>query len=334
MTKAGSVEQVKALYSAWPYPSRVAGDALIYDLANLFHVLLPKEMLRGIKVLDAGCGSGHRLVGLAKRFPNAEFWGVDMTEESLEVARDLAVRHGVTNVRFVCQSLPHLDLAETFDIVTATGVIHHLEDPAAGLANLCRLLAPDGIISLWLYHAVGEFNRLTQRELLRTLWTSDMDPAIGFTLMRELGFSLDKHQYSSSSSATQGGADDIEAIDVDAYMHPIVHAYRFCEAIELFADCNVDWVAVNGVNLPGESKLVDLAEQAGNLRPLCLPIPTLLNKESLLRYRNLDKAGKLRVIELLARPTGFTLLAGKGNALSKLGPRVQGNHVPMRGAIT
>jgi 2-polyprenyl-3-methyl-5-hydroxy-6-metoxy-1,4-benzoquinol methylase len=35
-----------------------------------------------------------------------------------------------------------------FDIVTATGVLHHLGDPAFGLAQLCQVLKTDGIISV------------------------------------------------------------------------------------------------------------------------------------------------------------------------------------------
>jgi SAM-dependent methyltransferase len=320
------------MYSKWPYPSRVASKDLIYDLANLFRVLLPRETLRGAEVLDAGCGSGHRLVGFAKRFPNAQFTGIDMTENSLEVARKLASQHDVKNVRFLRQNLLDLDLSDTFDIITATGVVHHLEDPAAGLANLCRLLAPDGFISIWLYHSIGEFKRLNARELLRTLWTDEEDLAAGIAFMHELELSLDKHQYGSSAAQSEGKSVDRESINVDAFMHPIVRGYRFCEALDMFAACRVDWAAVNGINMRGESKLIDLDEVERELGPLCLPIETLLKKASLLsRYRCLNKLDKLRVLELLTEPTGFTVLAGRGDSLLKLGARVHGNLAPFRG---
>lgn len=331
MSREGTAHQVRAMYSKWPYPSRVAGKDLIYDLVNLFQVLLPREMLRGVNVLDAGCGSGHRLVGFAKRFPDARFTGVDMTEHSLGVARQLASEHDVKNIRFLRQNLLELDLTDTFDIITSTGVVHHLEDPAAGLANLCRLLAPDGIISVWLYHSIGEFKRLNGRELLRTLWTDEEDRATGIALMRDLGLSLDKRQYGSSAAQGEAKSLDRESIDVDAFMHPIVRAYRFREALDMFAGCRVDWAAVNGINMLEESYLIDLDEVEVELRPLCVPLDTLLNKPSLLsRYRGLNKADKLRVIELLTEPTGFTVLAGRGNSLSKLGRRVQGNCTPLR----
>jgi hypothetical protein len=88
---------------------------------------------------------------------------------------------------------------------------------------------------------------------------------------------------------------------------------------------------VNGVNTLGESYLIDLDEVEDELRPLCVPIDTLLDKASLLsRYRDLNKSCKLRVLEILMEPTGFTVLAGRGNSLSKLGRRVQGNCAPLR----
>ena len=115
------------MYSKWPYPSRLAGKDLTYDLVNLIRLLLPTETLRDIDVLDAGCGSGHRLVAFAKRFPEAQFTGIDISEESLEVGRQLAFQHGVKNIRFLYQDLLDLDLSDAFDIITSTGVVHHLE---------------------------------------------------------------------------------------------------------------------------------------------------------------------------------------------------------------
>ena len=329
MSRQGAARHVTEMYSKWPYPSRVASNELIYDLANMFDVLLPREMLQGVDVLDAGCGSGHRLVAFAKRFPKARFTGIDMTENALQVARRLAEQHGVRNVRFLRRNVLDLDLGDTFDVITSTGVVHHLEDPAAGVANLCRLLAPNGIISLWLYHSIGEFKRLNGRELLRTLWTDDEDQVAGLALMRDLGLTLDKRQYGSTASQREGESLDRDAIDVDAFMHPIVRAYRFHEALDMVARCSVEWAAVNGLNMLGESKLVDLDEVEGELRLLCVSPDTLFEKPSVAsRYRSLSKADKLRVIELVTQPTGFTVLAGRGRSLAALGRRVQGNCAP------
>ena len=146
--------------------------------------------------------------------------------------------------------------------------------------------------------------------------------------MRDLSLSLDKHRY--GSSAAQYNVDR-ESIEVDAFMHPIVAAYRFDEALDMFARCQVDWAAVNGINTVGESKLIDLDEVESELRPLRGPDPYSAPKGiSLVALSDLKQSGQAPGIELLTEPTGFTVLAGRGNSLSKLGPRVQGNLTPFR----
>jgi len=329
----GTWRDVSAMYSRWPYPSPIAGRELLYDLASMLDMLLPRGGRNGIEILDAGCGTGHRLVACAKRFPHARFTGIDITEASLDVARQLAARHNVTNVRFLRQDVLDRHLDGTFHLITASGVIHHTERPAAAVVNLCDRLADHGLISIWLYHPFGEHQRLQQRELLRTLWIDKTDLHEGMALMGELGLSIDQRRY--GSNATGAGEGDLQhlSIDADAFMHPIVSAYRFEEALRLFADARIAWWSVNGLNTAAESKLLDLEDVADeSVRPLCVSIETLLGRESLVaRYRRLRKLDRLRIVELLAQPTGFTVLGGRGQSLRSLDTRVQGNCVWTRG---
>lgn len=92
----------------------------------------------------------------------------------------------------------------------------------------------------------------------------------------------------------------------------------------MFRGSGVDWVAVNGVNTPGEMKLVDLegVEEAG--RALCLRASDELRS----RFDAPPRMERLKVVELLTRPTGFTLVAGRGDSLGRLAERVAGNAVP------
>src|SRR4030088_3177522 len=85
-------DEVRRLYEEYPYPSSEISGCLIPDLNNAIELLSPKNDLKGWRVLDAGCGSGHRLVAMAKRFSDAHFIGADMTYASLQVAAALARR--------------------------------------------------------------------------------------------------------------------------------------------------------------------------------------------------------------------------------------------------
>jgi SAM-dependent methyltransferase len=282
-------------------------------------------------VLDAGCGTGQRVVGLAQRNPGARVHGIDAAEAPLHVARELAGRHGVQNVSFSRRDIMNLEMGETFDFIVSTGVVHHLEEPRRGLHNLCRHLAPDGVICIWLYHRFGELDRLLGRELLLTLWGEQRaDLAQGQRLMEQLQLRLlpGRYGHGVAGAAPPESRRARLSADADAFMHPIVNAYRFDEAMSLFRDSGVEWVALNGVNTPDATRLVDLegVEEAG--RELCLRTEDLFDAQELRdRYDALSRMDRLRAIELLMKPTGFTLVAGRCGSLPRLMERVAGNAV-------
>jgi hypothetical protein len=168
---------------------------------------------------------------------------------------------------------------------------------------------------------------LLKRELLLALWGKDRsDLSSGIRLMNAMNLQLSSTQY-GSTAVQRGGDFNQTSIDVDAFLHPIVNAYRFEEAIDLFRDNGLDWAAVNGINLPGSSQLLDLAEVATDEElPFCVQAEDLLQAPELVeRYRRLERRAQLQVIELTLKCTGFTILAGRGDSYRTLGPRVQGN---------
>ncbi len=327
----GSTEDVVSMYSRYPYPSPLAGGGLAYDIANLLALVCGDDGLQGRSVLDAGCGTGQRVVGLAQRNPGARVHGIDAAEAPLHVARELAGRHGVGNVSLSRRDIMELEMGETFDFIVSTGVVHHLEDPRRGLHNLCRHLAPDGVICIWLYHPFGEMDRLLGRELLLTLWgETRADLAEGQRLMEQLQLRLLPGRYGHGAGAAPPESRRARlSADADAFMHPIVNAYRFGEALSLFRDSGVEWVAVNGINTPETTKLLDLegVEEAG--REVCLRTEDLFAEQELRdRYDALSRLERFRAIELLMKPTGFTLVAGRGGSLRRVTERVAGNAVP------
>lgn len=324
-----STEDVHAMYSKYPYPSPTIGMSLSYDVANLFYLLCAYDDLNNKKILDAGCGTGQRVLGFADRYPKAQFQGIDMTEASLDVARQLAQKHGIQNITFKKRNILTLNLEEKFDFIVSTGVVHHLEDPHEGLDNLCRHLTSDGVICLWHYHPFGEFDRLVGRELLLTLWDAQRaDLLKGQQIMELLHLGLPAEQYGTTATQKKGDRSQL-SINADAFMHPIVNAYRFDEAMAMFKTCDVDWVAINGINTLKTMKLVDLMQVEELGQELCLWDTGLFEEETLIDlYRSLTKIDRLKVIELLTKPTGFTVLAGKKDSFKKLGSRIAGNLIP------
>jgi 2-polyprenyl-3-methyl-5-hydroxy-6-metoxy-1,4-benzoquinol methylase len=328
--RGATTQDVKRMYEQFPYPSPIVGDSLIKDLSNAVGFLLPEAEVAGRKVLDAGCGTGHRILALAQEYPRAAVTGIDMTEASLRVARQMMHKHDIGNLTFKQANLLELDLAERYDLITSTGVIHHLTDPQQGLNNLAAHLSPDGVMLIWLYHPYGEFVRLLNRELAMMLWGDNRsDFQTGTSIMRELELDLSTQQYGTETSNPLDDDLSKPSINVDAYLHPIVKAYCFHEAIAMLKRAGVDWIAVNGINLDGQSKLIDL-EGAGDDPFFTINDDDLFATAHLRdRYRGLSKIDKLRAIELKLRPTGFNIVAGRNRSFERCHARIGRNLVEL-----
>ena len=328
---AGTVGDVRTMYEAYPYPSPTVGDSLIPDVANSLFTMFGEDELSGKKILDAGCGTGQRLLAVARRYPTAQFVGLDMTAASLAVAEALSQRHGIHNVEFCRSELLDFDHGYAFDVIMSIGVVHHLEDPSTGIQHLASLLSESGVLILWLYHSLGEHQRLLDRETLLTLWKRAEGFDAGLQVLKDLGVNLEVKQYGSSAAQAKSEVSQV-SIDVDAYLHPIVNAYRFEEIVGLLRDCpGIDWAAVNNINLLNSSKLIDLNEvETGDMRYLCQTTEDLFAADSLRRrFRSLEPLKKLRVLENVLKPTGFTVLGGRGDSFQYLSNRVRSNAIPL-----
>ena len=123
--------------------------------------------------LEAGCGTGHFLVGVASRRANWRCHGIDLSAASLSIAEQLAAKHG-THVTVAQQSyLDELPFAEEqFDIISAQGTIHHCDDPAGAMRNLKRYLKPDGAFDMHVYGARLDAGKFDLKEAI-SIFESD-----------------------------------------------------------------------------------------------------------------------------------------------------------------
>jgi ubiquinone/menaquinone biosynthesis C-methylase UbiE len=110
------------------------------------------------RILDFGCGIGNSIPHLAERFPGAELTGVDVSGDSLELARGLHPR--VRFERIEGESLPLPDAC--VDIAIAACVFHHIPPPqrAHWVAELRRVLVPGGRLVVFEHNPL---NPVTQR---------------------------------------------------------------------------------------------------------------------------------------------------------------------------
>lgn len=104
--------------------------------------------VRGRRVLDAGCGSGPLTAELLAR--GAEVTGLDGSPAMIELARRRLGDGVPLHVGDLAAPLPFAD--DAFDLVTASLVLHYLEDWSAPLAELRRVLAPGGRLLVSVNH--------------------------------------------------------------------------------------------------------------------------------------------------------------------------------------
>ncbi len=124
-----------------------AEAARLHDQAGTLEALLHGDTLYppGAEVLEAGCGVGAQTAALLRRSPGARITAVDVSAESVAVAR---ARLG-QGVRFLQADLHDLPFAAgRFDHVFLCFVLEHLPDPVAALAALRRVLRPGGTITV------------------------------------------------------------------------------------------------------------------------------------------------------------------------------------------
>ena len=104
------------------------------------------ELEPGETVLDLGSGGGIDVLLSAKRVGQSGFaYGLDMTDEMLELARRNAAEAGATNVEFRKGQMEAIPLEEgSVDVVISNCVINLSTDKATVFAEIARVLRPGG----------------------------------------------------------------------------------------------------------------------------------------------------------------------------------------------
>jgi SAM-dependent methyltransferase len=121
------------------------------------------------RILDAGCGSGRKMVDLSS---HGAVTGIELSDVSVQVARARDVGDVIAG------SVLQMPFdSDSFDLAASLDVIEHLEDDLAALRELRRVVAPGGSLLVtvpaypWLWSGHDEINhhyrRYTRRSLQR-----------------------------------------------------------------------------------------------------------------------------------------------------------------------
>jgi arsenite methyltransferase len=108
------------------------------------------ELRQGEKVLDLGSGGGIDVLLSARRVGATGFaYGVDMTDEMLDLARANAAQADATNVEFLKGTIEDIPLQdESVDVVISNCVINLSVDKLKVITEMFRVLSPGGRIGI------------------------------------------------------------------------------------------------------------------------------------------------------------------------------------------
>ncbi len=156
---------VRAQYEDNPYPRWTVapspGEAVTANtyLARLFPgagIRLPVGDGTGHEILIAGCGTGQQSIEVAQALRDARVLAIDLSLASLAYAQRQSVTLGVIGIEYAQADLLRLaEAGRRFDIVQASGVLHHMAEPLDGWRALLAVLRSGGVMQVGLYSELG-----------------------------------------------------------------------------------------------------------------------------------------------------------------------------------
>lgn len=95
-------------------------------------------------ILDAGCGFGQYSYFMAKKFPVAKIFSVDVKVDYLEDCKYFFEKTGLENTEFAFADLTKIDYENQYDFALSVDVMEHIEDDIGVFKRFYKALKPGG----------------------------------------------------------------------------------------------------------------------------------------------------------------------------------------------
>ncbi|MEG4516379.1 MULTISPECIES: methyltransferase domain-containing protein [unclassified Microcoleus] len=180
------IEKIRQQFDNAPYP-RIPLETspknnyqilYLHNLVTAYYIRNQKVIeTKGKVILDAGCGSGYKSLILAEANPGAKIVGIDLSEESVKLARQRLQYHGFENMEFHALSIEELpSLNQQFDYINNDEVLYLLPDAVVGLQAMKSVLKPDGIIRTNLHSSLQRSSYFAVQKVFKIMGLMDDNP--------------------------------------------------------------------------------------------------------------------------------------------------------------
>ncbi len=156
-------------YPRWKHVNKISKINFIADFKN---DISPNKVPLGSEktinnILIAGCGTGQQLARQTF-YTDSNILAVDLSLASLALAKRKMSELNSKNIEFLHADLLNLkNIKRKFNVIECMGVLHHLNDPEAGLKVLLDLLEPNGYLKLGLYSEYARQHIVKTKKLLK-----------------------------------------------------------------------------------------------------------------------------------------------------------------------
>jgi len=235
---------VSAQYERWIYPAPIEdlpawleSSWQWFDPSHAHRMLWPdREYREGMDILVAGCGTNQAAV-IAYTNPTANVVAIDVSTASLAHHRQLADTYGLDNLELHRLPIEEVDtLGRDFDLIISTGVLHHMDDPARGMAALADRLRPDGVLALMLYANYGRYGVHLLQSVFRDLGLEQDEESLA--IVRDALDQVSPTHPIRSYLQIAPDLDDDAGL-VDTFLHGREQAYTIDECRDLVANAGL-----------------------------------------------------------------------------------------------
>lgn len=165
-------QAVREQYEEFPYPRWINLEiptprSFPEAMRERFPFLTPAPNRPNVQILIAGCGTGFHPISIAAEYPDATLTAIDFSKSSLAYAIQQSRKYKVPNLSFLHGDILNLNMGRKFDVIEAVGVLHHMDDPEAGIRALVRALKPGGYMRLGLYSRRARAKLQAAKELIQ-----------------------------------------------------------------------------------------------------------------------------------------------------------------------
>ena len=158
--------EVQQQYEENPYPRWVyaASAVPVTTLNDHLRAAFPTVPFRPfendrVDLLVAGCGTGRHPIEVARLYENSRVVAIDLSLSSLCYAKRKTPPDVADRIEYAQADILKLGMLDrSFDVIDASGVLHHMADPFAAWRTLLTSLRPNGFMRVGLYSEIARRN--------------------------------------------------------------------------------------------------------------------------------------------------------------------------------